>query len=124
MIAAVSAGRSRRNGDERAARPPVAPAAADNRTDGRRPDGESDLPTDRAPVPAGPAASGAPRSRVDESAPFATQMAAALLGDLGSGDRRTRRRPETVIPRARSAYGRMLRLTTELEAGFIVRRDV
>jgi hypothetical protein len=60
--------------------------------------------------------------RLAPSAPFITQLATTHLGSA-EGDRRAQRNPRVVAPRANGAYRAADRLSTEIEPGFLVKRE-
>lgn len=114
-ITAVLAGRSTSRGGTRVA---AKAAAADARgAPGTAPGPGLPVPVDPAPA----AARGFSRTQL--SAAFITQLAVNRVGDE-SGERRRHRDPQSVAPRADDAYRSAARRTSDLEPGFLVRRDV
>jgi hypothetical protein len=90
----------------------------------RQPAGSTPRPSPEVPaVSSGPASSG-PRVRLDLAPGFVTQLAAAGVAGLATGDRRSVRDPGAVLGRADAAYRGAIRLTTALEPGFLVSRSV
>ena len=65
-----------------------------------------------------------PPVRLSPSAPFIAQLAAAHLGDLSAADRRVRRNDGAVAPRATGTYRATDRIATDIEPGFLVKREV
>ncbi len=102
----------------------VEATAAGARSDGRDASGGQPGAPAREIVPASPSPCRGGREPLRMSAPFIAQLAAGHLGDLSAGDRRVARRPETVGPRARAAYGGTPRLAAGLGRGFLVVREV
>lgn len=81
--------------------------------------------TGRMPVPVGePAARSSGFGRPRHSAAFVAQLAALHLGAAAEGDRRVRRAPEAVAPRATGSYRAAGALATRIEPGFLVRREI
>lgn len=91
-------------------------AAADAGADDRRPPASAG----RALVPAGPRVTHAapePAHR-DVAAPYLVQLMAGRMVDGETGERRMRRDPRAVAPRALGAYRAADRLGSDLEPGF------
>lgn len=86
-----------------------------------------DRPTqnrEKALVPLDPQA---PRTggfgRPQHSAPFIAQLAAVYLAAPADADRRVRRDPQSVAPRATVTYRAARAMTSVIEPGFLVRRE-
>ncbi len=116
-VTAVLADRSR-NGTRVA----EAFVAADARSDGRPGARQVPPPPSRALVALEPRIDPAGYGRPQPSVPFLTQLAGGTPGL--AGERRSRRDPAAVAPRAAGAYRSTGRLTSDLEPGFIVVREV
>lgn len=114
--AVIRRSRPARNGTRVEATASVADAAGDRR------------PRDAAPrqalVPVEPTWRDAATVfvRLAPSAPFITQLATGHLG-AGDGERRANRNPRGVAPRATGVYRAADRLSTEIEPGFLVKRE-
>jgi hypothetical protein len=61
-------------------------------------------------------------ARVRHSAPFLAQLASGYLG-AADGERRASRDPAAVAPRASGAYRAQDRLASDIEPGFLTRRE-
>ncbi|WP_075216294.1 hypothetical protein [Mongoliimonas terrestris] len=96
-------------------------AAADSRANDQR----SQTPAGRALVPAGPRVShGAPApAHRDTAAPYLVQLIAGQMVEGETGERRHRRDPRAVAPRAVVAYRAAERLGSDLEPGFLASRS-
>lgn len=90
--------------------------------DGRDQAGSGTGPS-RSLVASGSSPSRGAQGIVRMSAPFIAQLAATYLDARSDGERRGARMPELAGARAGAAYGRTVRLATELEPGFFVSRD-
>ncbi len=96
--------------------------AADARDRGRTPDRDAAQQSSQALVPVALQPDRPGFGRPVPSVPFLTQLAGGATPS--GGERRVRRDPAAVAPRATGAYTATGRLTSDLEPGFIVVKEV
>lgn len=119
MIMGIRRGLSAREARRRSGRPVqpphgVVPPGGDGRSAGF---GQS------LPVAIEPAPERGRIVRLQTSSPFLAQLAVVHLDETGTPDRRLARRPDLVGPRASASYRGTERLATDIEPGFLVKRE-
>ncbi|HUG60993.1 MAG TPA: hypothetical protein VMP03_04070 [Methylomirabilota bacterium] len=121
MIVAAISGNRTFGADRRPWRRKVEACVDSARADGSG-DGD-DASASRAVVAVKPRPSVGARVAPGQSSPFMAQLAATHLGHLPTAERRVTRLVEHVAPRADAAYRTATRLATEIEPGFLVKRE-